>query len=48
MPLLTGPQKRCIAHVLMHILENTADEFDAPHIQTMLDQYWGAFSVQRE
>ena len=47
MPLLSDPQKKCIAQVLMHILESTADEFDAPHIQTMLDQYWGAFSAKR-
>ena len=43
MPLLTGSQKRCIAHVLMHILESTADEFDAPDIQFVLDKYWRAF-----
>lgn len=42
-PPLTGPQKRCIAQVLVRILERTADPFDAPRIQTALDVYWGRF-----
>src|SRR5258705_3889465 len=43
MPLLTDPQKRCIARLLVHILERTADPHEAPRIQTMLDKYWSAF-----
>jgi hypothetical protein len=43
MPLLTSPQKGCIARILVHILERTRDEFDAPRIQFVLDKYWGPF-----
>jgi hypothetical protein len=47
MPLLTKPQKACIAQVLLHVLERTTDEFDGPRIRTMLDKYWGAFLVEQ-
>jgi hypothetical protein len=43
MPLLTDEQKKCIARIVVRILERTTDPFDAPRIQTMLDKYWLAF-----
>ena len=45
MPLLTEPQKRCIARVLIRVLERTTDVFDAPRIRAMLDNYWKTFLV---
>jgi hypothetical protein len=42
-PLLTGLQKRCIARLLVHILERTKDWLVAPRIHTALDAYWGTF-----
>lgn len=48
MPLLTDQQNKCIAQLLVHILERTKDPFDAPRIQTMLDKYWSAFLVRPE
>lgn len=45
MPLLTNPQKNCIAGTLVHILDRTTDVSDAGRIQTMLNGYWRAFLV---
>jgi hypothetical protein len=42
-PSLTGPQKRCIARLLVHILKRTSDWLVAPRIQNALDAYWGTF-----
>jgi len=43
MPLLTDPQKNCVAEFLVHILERTTRPNEASGIQTMLDKYWRAF-----
>ena len=49
--LLTDPQKRCIAHFLAWVLENTTDDPDlgcaevdmeAEWIEYMLEKYWKA------
>ena len=42
-PLLTHQQKECIARILVHILERTADPLDTSHVRTALDAYWGAY-----
>ena len=47
MPLLTEPQKKCIARVLVRVLERTTDALDAPRISAMLDNYWKTFLVER-
>jgi hypothetical protein len=45
-PILTDHQKRCLALILVHILERSTDPFDVPHLRTALDAYWGAFLVE--
>lgn len=42
-PLLTEPQKKCIAQILLHVLERTTDWLVAPRIRAALDAYWGGF-----
>ncbi len=48
MPLLTDPQKQCIARLLVHILGRTTEALDSVRIQNMLDRYWSAFLVKSE
>jgi hypothetical protein len=48
MSLLTDPQKRCIARLLVHILGRTTEALDSVRIQNMLDKYWSAFLTQPE
>jgi hypothetical protein len=47
MALLTDQQKRCIAHLLVHILRRTSDRFleegsNTRRIESMLKKYWNA------
>ena len=47
-PLLTDPQKRCIAHWLVAVLRNIDDPptdmyLEGPRIENMLEKYWNAW-----